>query len=62
MTKIEKMKKEFQERFKKKTEFYYDARFGWMWKYKNYPPQIIGNNFQEALKTIKTSKAMEYLI
>jgi len=40
--------------------FYYDPRFGWMWDYRS--PQLIGNNFDEALERVQTSKAMETII
>ena len=40
--------------------FYYDPRWGWMWDYLS--PQLIGNNFDEALERVKTSEAMALLI
>ena len=62
MKKSEQLQYEFHKRFDKKATFYYNPRYGWMWKYKEYAPQIIGNNFKQALLTVQTSYAMEYLL
>lgn len=63
MSKAEQLITEYEKRFGTDApgaNIYYDSRIGWMWNY--LAPQLIGANFDEAMNTVKTSRAMEFLL